>query len=142
MKFHTQAGNEHPPAAPRLGSRSVEYRCPRMELARNLKVPPTTLDGLLRDMLLLTISMMVMTEDTFVEWAKANNQTTELDNQRKQVAFSVRSVSTAMAVEGYLEAIGLVPDYKNNRRLLVIDLSQSVHLMSHSASGDPVQLLS
>ena len=51
-------------------------------------------------------------------------------------------VLITMAVQGYLEAIGLVPDHKNNRRLLVIDLSQSVHLISHSASGDPVQLLS
>jgi hypothetical protein len=119
----------------------LDLDAPRMKLARELKIPPSTLDGLLRDRLLLTSSLTSMTDEGFIDWAKANNQTTELDSQHKRVVFSVKSVAIAMSVEAYLDELGLVPDYKNNRRLLVIDLSQLAYVMTHSISDDPVQLL-
>ena len=120
---------------------ALDLDAPRMKLARSLKIPPSTLDGLLRDRLLLTSSMMSMTDGDFIEWAKTNNQTTELDSQHKRVVFSVKSVATAMSVEAYLDELGLVPNYKNNRRLLVIDLSQLAYVITHSVSADPVELL-
>ena len=82
-----------------------------------------------------------MTDVDFIESAKGNNQATEPDSQHEHIVFSVQLVATAMSVDAYLDELGVVPDYKNNHRLLVIDPSQLAYVMTLSISGDTVQLL-
>ncbi|MFO8084292.1 MAG: hypothetical protein R6U27_08245 [Desulfobacterales bacterium] len=113
----------------------------RMRLAARLKVSPATLDGLLRDRALVCGNISQMEFQEFAGWAKRNNQTGHDDAQKGVLTFSVKSLEEAMRVEGFLDSIGVVPDYRNNRRLLVIDLSRLVAAISQLSQQSATELM-
>lgn len=114
---------------------------PRMQLAARLKVSPVTLDGLIRDQALVCGGVSPMDFQEFADWAKRNNQTGYDDAQKGILTFSVQSLEQGMRVEGFLESIGVVPDYRNNRRLLVIDLSRLVAALARESQQSASELL-
>ena len=119
----------------------LDLTAPRMQLAARLKVSPATLDGLIRDKALVCGNVSNMDFEKFADWAKNNNQTGHDDAQRGILIFSVQSLDQGMRVEGFLESIGLVPDYRNNRRLLVIDLSRLVAALAQKNQQTASELL-
>jgi len=114
---------------------------PRMQLAARLKVSPATLDGLIRDRALVCGGVSQMDFQEFADWAKNNNQTGHDDAQRGILTFSVQSLEQGMRAEGFLESIGVVPDYRNNRRLLVMDLSRLVAALARESQQSASDLL-
>jgi hypothetical protein len=63
------------------------------------------------------------------------------DAEKGLMVFSVASIEEAMRVEGYLDAIGVVPDYRNNRKLLVLDLVRLVTSLAVTSNYSPSELL-
>ncbi|POQ98368.1 hypothetical protein AU468_13515 [Alkalispirochaeta sphaeroplastigenens] len=119
----------------------VNDKEPLVKLARQLMIPPGTLDRLLRDRLLFTRKASAFDDQEFSQWARSNSQTTVDDNKKSQVTFAVASLAEAMQVEAYFDELGLVPDYKNNRRLLVLDLSRLVRALAQISRTAPVELI-
>jgi hypothetical protein len=122
-------------------ARLLDLTAPRMRLAAMLKVSPATLDGLIRDKALVCGNVSSMGFEEFVDWAKNNNQTGYDDAQKGILTFSLQSLEQGMQVEGFLDFIGLVPDYRNNRRLLVIDLSRLVAALAQKNQQTASELL-
>ena len=108
----------------------VDLDAPRARLVQQLMIPPATLDALLRDRLLLTRQASIFNHEEFSAWARGNHQTSSDDNEKGQLVFSVGGAAESMQVEGYLDSLGIVADYKNNRRLLVLDLGRLVSALS------------
>jgi hypothetical protein len=119
----------------------IDVNAPRLRLAQRLMIAPTTLDSLLRDRLFLTQQAHEFSQDEFNRWAKNNSQTTVDDNKKAQVTFAVKNLADAIRVEAYLESLGLVADYKNNRRLLVLDLSNLVNRLSDQNKQSALDLM-
>ena len=115
---------------------------PRLALSQELMIPASTLDGLLRDRLLLMRQLSGLRHSDFERWERENNQTSLADHERQRVVFALKSMKDGLEVESYLERLGVVPDYKNNRKLLVIDLAQLVGVLSRVQRGQLGQRIS
>lgn len=63
------------------------------------------------------------------------------DAQKGQLVFSVESLAQGMQVEGYLDKLGVIPDYRNNRCLIVIDLVRLVSSLALKAKQSATELL-
>lgn len=100
-------------------------------LAKQLRVTPAVLHGLLRDRSLLITGITLMGNEDFEAWIRKSDQTSAADLRAAQLVFQVRGPEERYKVEAYLDEFGVVPEYKNNRRLLVIDIARLVMLSAH-----------
>lgn len=110
-------------------------------LARQLKVSPGVLQGLLRDR-----ALMLSPKDTEYESEeitnslRENNQTGYDDAQKGQVVFAVPDPVKRIQIESFFEDIGLIPDYKANSRLLVVDLGLLINNVAQRTRQDTSSL--
>ena len=100
----------------------LDISLPRLTLAARLRISPTTLDGLLRDRALLCSNVRAFDFDQFFQWAYSHWQTGETDESPGLIVFSLTNEEQRMQVEGFLEELSIVPNYKINNRLLEFDL--------------------
>ena len=100
----------------------LDLSLPRLALAARLRISPITLDGLLRDRALLCSNVRAFDFDQFSQWAYSHWQTGEADESLGLIVFSLTNEEQRMQVEGFLEDISIVPNYKINNRLLEFDL--------------------
>lgn len=111
------------------------------KLANRLRVTPVVLDGLLRDRTLLITGMSLMRDEDFAAWIKQSDQTSAADLRAAQLVFQVRGPEERYRVEAYLDGFGIVPDYKNNRRLLVIDIARLITALSRQSRQDAHEVI-
>lgn len=57
---------------------------------------------------------------------ETNDQTTQEDNEKGLGVYFVNDWSQQISAETALEKIGVIPDYKNNKQMLVFDLSKVI----------------
>lgn len=119
----------------------IDIAQPRFSLASRLMISTATLDGLLRDRALLHKEVAQYDDQQFADWLRGNNQTGDQDSKSGYLVIGVNSISERMSVEGYLEMLGVVPDYKNNRQLMVFDLTRLVSSLARISHESPVDLL-
>lgn len=100
----------------------LELSLPRLALAARLRISPITLDGLLRDRALLCSNARAFDFDQFSQWAYSHWQTGEADESLGLIVFSFSNEEQRMQVEGFLEELSIVPNYKINNRLIEFDL--------------------
>jgi len=104
----------------------LDISLPRLTLAARLRISPTTLDGLLRDRALLCSNVRAFDFDQFFQWAYSHWQTGETDESPGLIVFSLTNEEQRMQVEGFLEELSIVPNYKINNTLLEFDLKLPV----------------
>ncbi len=114
----------------------------RYTLAAKLKVSPSVLDGLLRDMFLFFGDVKDLSYQNFAEWIRQNNYTSEDEARKQKVVVALRSQEERMTVEKFLDDHNYVPDFKNNNRLLVFDLPRLLTALSQTVNAEPSQLIS
>jgi hypothetical protein len=110
----------------------IETPFSRYEMAIQLSISPVAIDGLLRDRALICKKISAMQIGDLENWAARSNQTTSEDIQRGFIVFEVRNEAEQIQVEAALEKIGIVADYKNNKRLLIIDIKILINKLSKS----------
>jgi hypothetical protein len=94
----------------------------RYDLAVKLRVSPGVVDGLLRDRSLYCNQFAKMDIKELAKWAEKANQTTQEDIKKGLFVFQIRNSSEQLPLEALLDELGIVADYKNNKRLLCIDI--------------------
>jgi hypothetical protein len=112
----------------------------RIELACQLRTTPTVLDGWMRD-LALRKPMHPMPLERLLEWMALNNQTTEEDTERGLAVFAALDAGERLAVELSFSRLGVVPDYRLNRSLLVINLSALLMAAARLSGVQPHEIL-
>ena len=76
-----------------------------------------------------------------IVWMQNSNQTTKLDDNKGCTVFAISDPSEKFNIENLLSKIGQVPDYKNNRNLLVFDIQKIIVQISYTTKFDPVDFL-
>jgi len=110
-------------------------------LARQLKVSPGVLQGLLRDRaLIISPGETNYDREKIIVWLKEHNQTGYDDAQKGRIAFAVPDPVKRMQIESFFEDIGLIPDYKANSRLLVVDLGLLINNVAQRTHQDTSSL--
>ena len=117
-------------AAMRAGIFAPPYS--RYDLAMKLRVSPTIVDGMLRDKALFCEDLTPMQMNELEDWATYSNQTTSQDIERGQFVFAAQNALEQMQVEALLEKLGIAADYKNNKRLLAIEVKTLVKRIASS----------
>ena len=107
-------------------------------LAMELKVPPRTLETLLRDRMLCFAQPEPYDLEKFLGWIDDNNHTSLEDAKAHRLVVAVPSAAARVSIERFLDELGYVPDFKNNHRLVVIDLDRllSALVMQTGASDE------
>lgn len=77
---------------------------------------------MLRDRALLCSNVRAFNFDQFSQWAYSHCQTGEADETLGLIVFSLTNEEQRIQVEGFLEELSIVPNYKINNRLLEFDL--------------------
>jgi hypothetical protein len=95
---------------------------PRIVLGARLRISPTTLDSLLRDRVLLCSNLITFDFDQFSQRAYSHWQTGEADETLGLIVYSLSNEDQRMQVEDFLQELSIVPNYKINNSLLVLDL--------------------
>jgi hypothetical protein len=110
-------------------------------LAMELKVPPRTLEGLLRDRLLYFAQPEPYGLDQFLSWIGHHNHTSLEDAKNHRLVVAVPSAAERLTIERFMDELGYVPDFKNNHRLVVIDLDRLLSTLSYRSRVSAAELL-
>jgi len=113
----------------------------RFALSMDLKVPPSTLDGLLRDRVLYFAQPGGYGLEDFLSWIRRCNHTTLEDAKSHRLVVALPSASERLSVERFLDELGYTPDLKNNHRLMVIDLDRLLLALARHLDVRPESLL-
>lgn len=114
----------------------------RYMLARKLRVSPQTVDNLLRDRFLLCDDQKgVWDENGFFEWLRKNNQTNSQDADAGVAVFAATRPEDRFQVEAILAKLGITPDYKNNRNLLIINIGMMIERVAAKQKTDARQVV-
>jgi len=104
-------------------------------------VPPGTLETLLRDRMLYFSKPRLCSLDEFIAWIHKNNHTALEDAKLHKLVSALRPPLERLSVECFLDELGYTPDFKNNHRLLVIDLDRLLAALVLKLNVEPVGLL-
>ncbi len=110
-------------------------------LSSKSKISVNTLEGLLRDRDLFFNDLKDWSDHEFFSWLKSNNYTGDEDLKRGLGVFIVENYSQKFHVESYLESFKIVPDYKNNKKIIVFDLVRLVEALSKKAECSTKNLM-
>jgi hypothetical protein len=113
----------------------------RFALSMELKVPPSTLETLLRDRMLYFSKPKPYGLDEFLAWIEENNHTALEDAKLHKLVVALRSPAERLSAERFLDEIGYTPDFKNNHRLIVIDLDRLLSALALKLNVKPAGLL-
>lgn len=91
-------------------------------LSAEIKIPVSTLKNLLRDKSLFYGELVEWSDDKFIEWLKKNDCTSVEDAKKGVLVYKLTNMNEYFSVQAYLEKLSIVPDYKNNKDLIVFDL--------------------
>lgn len=104
-------------------------------LSAEIKIPVTTLKGLLRDKNLFYGQFTEWTDDDFLEWLKNNECTSVEDAKKGLLVYKLLNIDEYFSVQTYLEKLSIVPDYKNNRDLIVFDIESLVKTIARNSDS-------
>lgn len=96
------------------------------KLSVKLKINPSGVRCILEERALLMHMVEVWDMKQLIRWFKTNDQTTQEDNAKGLGVYFVNDWSQQILAETALEKIGVIPDYKNNKQMLVVDLSKVI----------------
>lgn len=113
----------------------------RLRLAATLRVSPAVVDGWLRDLHLLKDGLVEPPVGELVEELRRADRTSADDLAKGQWTFAVPDVRQRMQIEMALARLELVPDYRNNRALLVLDGDQLLLAISRATERHERDLL-
>jgi len=110
-------------------------------LSINLKINPSGVRRLLEERALLMNRVEIWDHEKLITWFKNSDQTSQEDNVKGLGVYFVKDWSERISAETALENIGIIPDYKNNKQMLVIDLSKVIFQLSQLENIDVTQLV-
>lgn len=110
-------------------------------LSVKLKINPSGVRRILEERALLMNMVENWSIDELISWLKSNEQASQEDNAKGLGVYFVNDWSQQISAETALEKIGIIPDYKNNKQLLVLDFSKVVYQLSKFESINITQLV-
>ena len=110
-------------------------------LSVKLKTTPSSLRRILEERALLMGRVKDWDINDLVSWLQKNDQTTQNDNQKGLGVYFLKDWAERLSAETYLEKLNIIPDYKNNKQLLVIDLNKIIYQLSQKKEIKIEQLI-
>lgn len=111
------------------------------QIAQKTRINPSSVRRILEERKLIMNEIEVWSVAHLIDWMQNSNQTTKLDDDKGCAVFAINDPSEKFNIENLLSKIGLVPDYKNNRNLLVLDIQKIIVQISNTTKFDPVEFL-
>ncbi len=115
----------------------LDYNVASMQLAGRLRVSPSTLQNLLRDrMLIISPEEIDYNDEEIFDLLEEKNQTGYDEAKKGQLVFAIAEPVKRLQLEAFFEEMGLLPDYKNNCKLLVVDMALLLNSMAKVTGQD------
>lgn len=96
------------------------------KLSVKLKINPSGVRRILEERALLMNMVENWSIYELISWLKSNEQASQEDNAKGLGVYFVNDWFQQISAETALEKIGVITDYKNNKQMLVVDLSKVI----------------
>jgi len=110
-------------------------------LSVKLKVNPAGVRRILEDRALLMNRVEKWDIDRLITWLKENDQSSQDDINKGLGVYYINDWAERISAETALEKLMIIPDYKNNSQLLVIDVSKVVFQLSRIEGVNAIDLV-